>query len=47
MGGSALALFAAVAALTLGHISGALALLLATVAWFAPALLGYFLVWFR
>ena len=47
MGGGALALFAAVAAVTLGHMSGALALLLATVAWFAGAFLGYLLIWFR
>lgn len=47
MGGCALVLFAVVAALTLGHVSGAVALLLATAAWFAGALLGYLAAWFR
>ncbi len=47
LGGSALALFAAVAALSLGALSGALALLLATVGWFGSALLGYRFAWFR
>jgi hypothetical protein len=47
IGACALALFAAVAALTLGQISGALALAAATVAWFAAALLGYRLIWQR
>jgi Protein of unknown function (DUF3147) len=47
VGGCALALFAAIAALTLGHINPVLALLLATAAWFAGALLGYLLAWFR
>ena len=47
IGGCALALFAGIAALTLGHMAGALALLLATLAWFAGALLGYLLAWFR
>jgi hypothetical protein len=46
MGGIALALFATVAALALGELSGALALLLATVTWFAGAVLGYALAWF-
>lgn len=47
MGGIALALFAAVAAVTFGSLSGALALVLATVAWFAWAFLGYLVAWFR
>ena len=47
MGGLGLALFAAVAALTLGNTSGAVALLLATVAWFASAFLGYLVAWFK
>jgi Protein of unknown function (DUF3147) len=47
IGGCALALFAAVAALTLGKMSGAVALLLATVAWALGALLGYLAAWFR
>jgi len=47
IGGLALTLFAVVAALTLGHLSGVVALLLATIAWFAGALLGYLLAWFR
>ncbi len=47
MGGFALGLFAAVAALTLGALSGALALALATVTWFVVALLGYVLAWLR
>lgn len=47
IGGIALAVFAAVAAITLGHMSGAVALLLATVAWFATASAGYVIAWFR
>jgi Ca2+/Na+ antiporter len=47
IGGCALALFAGVAALTLGHLSPAVSLLLATAAWFACALGGYLLAWFR
>lgn len=47
MGGFALGLFAAVAALTLGALSGALALALATATWFVVALLGYVLAWLR
>ena len=47
MGGLALALFAAIAALTLGNLSPAIALLLATVGWFAGANLGYLPAWFR
>jgi hypothetical protein len=47
IGGCALALFAAVAALTLGKLSGVIALLLAAAAWIAGALIGYFSAWFR
>jgi hypothetical protein len=47
MGGFALCLFAVVAALALGKLSGAIALLLATAAWFAGALIGYLAAWFR
>lgn len=47
LGGGALTLFAAVAALTLGHLAGALALLSASVAWLAAALLGYAALWWR
>jgi hypothetical protein len=47
IGGFGLALFAIAAALTLGELSGATALLLATAAWFAGALTGYLAAWFR
>jgi hypothetical protein len=47
IGGCAMALFAAVAGLAFGHLNGALVLLLATAAWFAGAMLGYFAAWFR
>jgi len=47
VGGAALAAFAAAAAVTLGHLGAALALALATVAWFAAALLGYLIAWFK
>jgi|SRR5436305_10917855 len=47
VGGAALALFAGVAALTLGHLAGALALLSATVAWLIAALIGYGALWWR
>jgi hypothetical protein len=47
VGGLALLAFAAVAASTLPTINGAIALLLATLAWFATALLGYLTAWFR
>jgi hypothetical protein len=47
IGGAALALFAAVAALTIGHLSGVVSLLLATLSWFVGAFLGYRLAWFR
>jgi Protein of unknown function (DUF3147) len=41
IGGLAMALFATVAAVSLGKLNGAIALLLAAVAWFAGALIGY------
>lgn len=47
MGGLALAAFAAVAAVTLGHLNPAVALVLATVGWFAVALGGYAVAWLR
>lgn len=47
MGGLALALFAALAALTLGKLSAPIALLLATAGWFAGANFGYLIAWFR
>jgi hypothetical protein len=47
IGGLALALFAAVAALTLGNLSAPLALLLAIVGWFVGANVGYLIAWFR
>jgi len=47
IGGLALALFAAVAALALLHLPGGVALALAAGAWVAGALIGYGLAWFR
>ncbi len=47
LGGCAMAGFAGVAALSFGALSGALALVLATVAWFAIAGLGYAIFWLR
>jgi hypothetical protein len=47
IGGLALGAFAAVAALTLGRMNGAVALLLATAAWFVTAFTGYFVAWYR
>ena len=47
VGASALTLFAAVAALTFGHLSGGLVLLASTVVWAAAALLGYVVLWWR
>lgn len=47
IGGLALAVFAAVAALSLSQLNGAVALLLATAAWFAGSLIGYLIAWFR
>ena len=47
IGGGALMIFAAVAALSLRHLPGALALLIAAGAWLAAALLGYVILWWR
>jgi Protein of unknown function (DUF3147) len=47
LGGTAMFAFAAVGAVTFGHLAGALVLLLATAAWLAVAMLGYLLAWFR
>jgi hypothetical protein len=47
VGASALTLFAAVAALTFGHVPGGVVLGLATVVWAAAALLGYVVLWWR
>lgn len=47
VGGCALMIFAAVAALGLGHLPGAVALLIATAAWLVAALLGYVILWWR
>jgi hypothetical protein len=47
VGGCALTIFATAAALTLAHLPGALALLIATGAWLAGALLGYLILWWR
>jgi len=46
VGGVALAVFAVVAALTLGRLGSALALLLATIAWLLAALAGFLLARF-
>jgi hypothetical protein len=47
MGGCALALFAAIAAVTLGTTKPVIALLLATAGWFIGAIVGYVLAWLR
>jgi hypothetical protein len=47
IGGVALGAFAGVAAVTLGHLNAAIALALATIAWFTVAFLGYVIAWFR
>jgi len=47
IGGGALMIFAALAALSLRHLPGALALLIAAGAWLAGALLGYVILWWR
>jgi Protein of unknown function (DUF3147) len=47
VGGFALAIFAVVAALTLGQLSAGLALALAALAWLGVALAGYFALWWR
>jgi Protein of unknown function (DUF3147) len=47
IGGCALALFAAIAAVTLGTTTPALALVLAAAGWFVGAIVGYLFAWFR
>jgi Protein of unknown function (DUF3147) len=47
VGGCGLVAFAAVATLALGHMAGALALVLAAIAWAATAVIGYALLWWR
>jgi Protein of unknown function (DUF3147) len=47
IGGCALALFAAIAAVTLGTTTPAVALVLATAGWFIGAIVGYLLAWFQ
>ena len=47
IGGCALALFAAIAAVTLGTTTPAVALVLATAGWFVGAMVGYLFAWFR
>lgn len=47
VGGFALGVFAAVAAVTLGKLDPAIALALATVGWFTAAIGGYFAAWFK
>lgn len=47
MGGLALAVFAVIATVTLGHLSPGVALLLATVGWFTGAIAGYCIAWLR
>jgi hypothetical protein len=47
IGGLALGAFAAIGAVTLGHLNAAVALVLATATWFAVAVGGYFVAWFK
>jgi phosphotransferase system glucose/maltose/N-acetylglucosamine-specific IIC component len=47
VGACALTLFAAVAALSFGHLAGGVALLAATVVWVVVAVLGYVILWWR
>ena len=47
VGASALTLFAAVAALSFGHMPGGLVLLASTAVWAAAAVLGYVVLWWR
>lgn len=47
MGGCAMAVFAAVAALTFTHLPGGVVLAIAAAAWAATAFAGYFVLWFR
>jgi hypothetical protein len=46
-GGCALAIFAVVAALTLGHLPGAVALAIAAAAWLLVAMSIYVVLWWR
>jgi hypothetical protein len=45
VGACALVLFAAVAALTFGHVPGGVVLLASTLVWLATAVLGYVVLW--
>jgi hypothetical protein len=47
LGGGAMTVFAAVVALTVEHMNGAVALALAAAAWLAGALGGYLIAWYR
>jgi Protein of unknown function (DUF3147) len=47
VGAGALTLFAAVAAVSFGHLPGAVAPLVATVVWAGAAVLGYVILWWR
>jgi uncharacterized membrane protein (GlpM family) len=47
VGGCALAIFAAVVALTVEHVSGVIALLIGTAAWLVAAMALYALLWWR
>src|SRR5579884_968142 len=47
VGGLALAIFAAITALTVAKLNPAVALVLATLGWFSGAFVGYLVAWFR
>lgn len=47
VGACALTLFAAVAALTFGHLPGGVVLAISTAVWAATAMLGYVVLWWR
>lgn len=47
VGACSLALFAAVAALTFGHLPGGVSLVISTVVWATAAVLGYVVLWWR
>ena len=47
MGGVALAAFAVIATVTLGHLNPAVSLLLATLGWFVGAIGGYCVAWLK
>jgi hypothetical protein len=47
VGACALALFAAVAALSFGHLPGGVVLLISTVVWATASVLGYVVLWWR